>query len=102
MANQHILLSFSKQEFEQIIRNCIKAELQNGITQSPAPPKAGFISRKEVVRILGISIVTLGDYCKRGMIPSYRIGCRVLFKEHEVIASVAHVKTIKHKRGLDL
>lgn len=98
MATQHIILSFSQGELERIISDCIKSELQKFIIPTSIP-KTEFISRKMAKSILGISLVTLGDYCKRGIIPSYRIGSRVLFKEHEIIESVSKVKTYKYKKG---
>ena len=94
--NKLILFSCSLEELEKLIRDCIKSEFKNH-TQPPPPPKAGFISRKRAASILGISLATLNHYCKE-IIPSYRIGSRVLLKENEVIESVAMVKTLKHRR----
>lgn len=49
------------------------------------PKKAyKFLSRKEVCVILKISLVTLSDWTKRGVINSYRIGSRIRFKSDEV------------------
>ncbi len=95
---KHILFSFSGEELERLIRICIKSELANFTPQIPTQSKK-FISRKKTASILGISLVTLGDYCKRGIIPSYRIGSKVLFIESEIIESVTLVKSVKNKKG---
>lgn len=97
---KHVFFSCSLEELEKLVQECIKSELNNHLAIAPST-KTEFISRKKVTSMLGISLVTLGDYCKRGVIPSYRIGCRVLFKEHEVIESVIQVKSIRHKRRPD-
>lgn len=97
---KHVFFSCSLEELEKLIKDCIKSELKNHLAIAPAL-KTEFISRKKAASILGISLATLGDYCKRGVIPSYRIGSRVLFKENEVIESVSQVKNLKHKKGID-
>jgi excisionase family DNA binding protein len=43
------------------------------------------ITRREASNLLGISLPTLGEYCKRGLIPSYKIGKNVRFKRDELI-----------------
>jgi predicted DNA-binding transcriptional regulator AlpA len=96
--DKHILISFSLEEFQKIICDCIRAEQEKSIPKAEIT-KTEFISRKKTAIMLGISLVTLNDYCKRGLIPTYRIGNRVLFIESEIIASVSKVKTIKHMRG---
>lgn len=55
-------------------------------------PKPEYITRKETAKILGISLVTLTDYVKNGLVPSYKIGSRVRFKRDEVFASMTHRK----------
>lgn len=100
--DQHILYSYSVEQLEKLIRDCIKSELKNHV---PATPflETKFISRKTTASLLRISLGTLNDYCKRGIIPTYRIGSKVLFIESQVIASVSQVKAVKHKKGgLDL
>jgi len=49
-------------------------------------PKKGykFLSRKEVSQILKVSLVTVSDWSKRGIINSYRIGTRVRYKSDEI------------------
>lgn len=66
----------------------------------PEAHSAQFISRKKAASILGISLGSLNDYCKRGIIPSFRIRGRVLLKEESVLGSVSLVKSVKHKKGL--
>lgn len=43
------------------------------------------ITRREASNLLGVSLPTLGEYCKRGLIPSYKIGKNVRFKRDELI-----------------
>jgi excisionase family DNA binding protein len=43
-----------------------------------------YVSRKEACSLLKISLPTLNDWTKRGLLVSYRIGSRVLYKLDEV------------------
>ena len=62
-------------------------------------PQTEYITRKETARILGVSLPTLNDWSKRGIIPSYRISSRVRYKKEDVLNSLDLVKTIKHRRA---
>jgi excisionase family DNA binding protein len=52
-----------------------------------------FISRKEAATILKVSLPTLGEWSKAGIIKSYRIATRVRYKRKEVIQALRQVKT---------
>jgi len=92
-----ILSPIALKDFEALIRDCVKSELQN---HSPAPSQdAEYITRQETAKILGISLPTLNDWSKRGIIPSYRIATRVRYKKAEVEASLSKVQSIKYGRG---
>jgi excisionase family DNA binding protein len=43
-----------------------------------------YLTRKEVAKMLRITLPTLHEWTKLGWIPSYRIGTRVLYKNNEV------------------
>lgn len=71
------------------------------LTKQPIPTfQTEYLSRKEVSKLLKVSIVTLHDWTKHGFIPSYKIGNRVLYKPKEVEEAVKQVSIIKHKRGI--
>ena len=43
-----------------------------------------YITRKEASELLKMSLPTLSLYCKKGLIPSYRIGSNIRFKKSEI------------------
>ena len=61
--------------------------------------QSDYLSRKEVARLLKITLPTLHDWTKLGYLIAYKIGARVLYKECEVMAALENVSSIKHKRG---
>jgi hypothetical protein len=76
----------------QAVREAIKDSLP--ITSTPQSEK--LLTRKETADKLKISLVTLNDWSKRGLIQSYLIGGRVLYKDSEIEASLHQVKTVKY------
>ena len=91
-----------------ILQNVSVSELRNLISEAVAekvkhlsPPQKDpeLITRAEVVKILGISLPTLNDWTKRGIIPALRIGSRIRYKKHDVYQALNQVETLKYQRG---
>ena len=43
-----------------------------------------YLTRKEAATELNITLPTLGQYTKKGLLTSYKIGARVLYKKSEI------------------
>jgi len=53
--------------------------------QSTAPGTVtDYITRKEVARLFKVSVVTVHDWTKKGVLTAYKIGNKVFFKRGEV------------------
>ncbi|MFC5191873.1 helix-turn-helix domain-containing protein [Algoriphagus aquatilis] len=91
------LILTSQEELIEIIQKTVEEAVKNS---SPVVLKSGqgetLLSRKETADKLKISLVTLNDWTKRGMIQSYIIGGRVLYKESEIEKSLHQVRTVKY------
>jgi excisionase family DNA binding protein len=94
--NDIFLSSIALKDFETLIRDCVKSELKNYSPEQP--PETEYITRKQAAAFLGISLPTLNDWSKQGIIPSYRIGSRVRYKKAEVEASLSKVQSVKYRR----
>jgi excisionase family DNA binding protein len=81
-----------------IISDTIRAEMQRIATPTP-PPETEYITRNQCARILGVSLPTLNDWTKRGLIIGYRIGTRVRYKKGEIMDAVKQMQTLKYRRG---
>ncbi|WP_262884008.1 helix-turn-helix domain-containing protein [Muricauda hadalis] len=57
------------------------------------------MTRKETAKLLCISLPTLNDWTKTGIVKAHRIGNRVLYKEQEVLEALNEVRTLKTGRG---
>lgn len=77
--------------------------IENKIAQSNDKPKkqdhSKFISRKEAAKLLKISLPTLNDWTKSGLLNSYQIGTRVLYKPEEVEQSLTQRNFTKFRKG---
>ena len=56
---------------------------------TPAPNQtpdtlAGYITRREVAKLFKISLVTVHDWTRKGLLSAYKIGNRVYYKRAEV------------------
>lgn len=93
-----ILTQIPKEELMTAISNAVKMEIEKLNLHKPEP-LTEYITRKDAKEILGISLPTLNDWSKRGIIPSYRIASRVRYKRAEVMNSLTKVHSLKYGRA---
>jgi excisionase family DNA binding protein len=89
----HELENKLAQIVEDKITNFLKLNLQQEDTQ-----KKQYATREEVSKRLRISLPTLNNLTKDGIIKSYRIGRRVLYKWDEVESVLQQITSTKYKR----
>ena len=97
------LQGVSVQEFKEFITDLMEEQLgrrlgniveygdQNGsfkIKSSKSKDDTQYLTRGEVSKQLQISLPTLHNYVKQGLLKSYRIGGKVRFKENEIEQSL--------------
>lgn len=90
-----ILNNVSATELKELISQTVREEFK---TLHQPQPETELLTRKNVADILGISLVTLGDWTKRGLIPALRIGTRIRYKKADVMEALNQVETIKYGR----
>jgi excisionase family DNA binding protein len=94
MSKTLILEQISREELRELI-----AEVLQSVTKTILPKSENeYITRVETAQKLGLSLVTLNEYTKSGIIPAYRIGSRVRYKSKEVEASLLKVQSVKGRR----
>jgi len=81
-----ILTNVSLVDLELLITKVVRHELESFDKE-----KAEFITRNQTAQILGISLPTLNEWSKKGIIKSYKISTRVRYKREEVLQSVKNV-----------
>lgn len=61
--------------------------------EATAPNDDKLITRTETAQMLGVTLPTIYDWTKKGIITAYRIGNRVRYKHAEILATVTNNKT---------
>ncbi|MFD2200179.1 helix-turn-helix domain-containing protein [Shivajiella indica] len=90
------IILITKEELTGIIHNSLKEALEKFNHLPKEQPKPDpFLSRKETAKRLKTSLVSLRSWTKAGLIKSYVIGGRVLYKESDIEAALTEVKTVK-------
>lgn len=91
-----ILQHVSVSELKELIAEAVAAQVKHLTPQQTDPE---LLTRAQVAGILGISLPTLNEWTKTGVIPALRIGSRVRYKKPDVYAALKEVETLKYQRG---
>jgi hypothetical protein len=79
-----------EEDLKKWVREALREELRNSdLRPAKTPPEEPLLSRQQIAAELGISLVTLTDWMKKGL-PYLRLNGRVYFKRSEVVASMKH------------
>jgi excisionase family DNA binding protein len=97
MQEKIILDAISIENFLSKIDGLIQKRLNEKFNAPKTRDEITYMTRKEVARFLKISLPTLHDWTKLGMIPSYKIGTRVYYKTDEVSTALRRTNYLKHK-----
>ena len=96
---EEILLNgINLSDIKKVLREVLE-EKSNDFAKPVKSEDQEYLSRKEVAKLLKISLTTLNDWSKQGIVQAYRIGNRVLYKKKEIEDSVSKVQSFKYKRG---
>jgi hypothetical protein len=94
-----ILQGITRKDFQEIIGGIVRDELKQFKPEPPQPATSEYLTRREVCTLLKISLATLHYYTKDGLLKSYRIRGRVLYKTVEVQNSLVEIQAGKYKHG---
>ena len=93
-----LLNGINLSDIKKVLREVLE-EKSNDFAKPVKSEDQEFLTRKEVAKLLKISLTTLNDWSKQGIVQAYRIGNRVLYKKKEIVDSVSKVQSFKYKRG---
>lgn len=86
----------NEQDFKRWVKEAVQEYFQDSVPQKSAVIKheADLISRKEIAKMLQVSLVTLTDWMKRGL-PCHKQRGRVYFIKSEVLEYIRKNKASK-------
>ena len=86
-------------EFKEIIKDSV-GQNRSEITPKDTKERGDkYATRKQAAAALHISLPTLTDFIKRGLLPAYKIGGRILLKWDEIDAALGVIESTKFKRA---
>lgn len=93
MTEKFFVTNYDRDEILSLIREDFKKELMEYLNLKEKEKEKDkdfdiLLSRREVTQLLKISIPSLHNYQKSGILKPYRIGKRVLFKKVEVMEAL--------------
>ena len=78
------LHEISPEDLRREIRNDIREELQE-LTKNFTPKEpTEWITRQEAADLIGVSLVTIHNWTKEGVINAHKIGTRIRFKRADI------------------
>ena len=100
MDNTILLFSLPLKDLRLLIEEVLDEKLREYISKEPQQKvdTDEYLTRKDTVSLLRISLSTLNYYTKEGILQGYRIGGRVLYKTEEVKNAVHEIQSTKYKR----
>lgn len=96
-----ILSGITFEQLQESIKGIVRNEIETVISQTVQvqDPEPSLITRKETANILGISLPTLNEWTKTGLIPAKRIGTRVRYLRSDIYHSLKDIETLKYRRA---
>jgi excisionase family DNA binding protein len=95
----YCLLPISIEELEDTIRKVITDSLRENQVSIPSKSDDDYLTRIETAKLLRVTLPTLADWTKRGILNSYRMGSRIRYKRSEVNASFDSGQLQKYGRA---
>lgn len=102
MTNEILLNGISFEQLENSIKTIVSETVQNavaGITSTAKDETPELQTRQETADYLGVSLPTLHEWTKKGIIPAKRIGTRIRYDKRAVMDALKDVETLKYRRA---
>ena len=80
---KRLIVTLDIEELKRIIEDCIKDA--NSAQEQDRIEEDTLLKRTEVAKLFGVSLVTLNQWRKEGIIKRHKIKSRVFFKKSEVM-----------------
>lgn len=83
------------QQLTSNILKDVRAELKEIVQNFQPKKQPEYLTRKEVAQILKVSLVTLSDWNKKGVLKPYRLGNLIRYKREELDQALISINSKK-------
>ena len=92
-----LLNTLELSDIKKVIEEALEKKINS--LSTPKENELKLLTRKDTAKLLCISLPTLHDWTKNGVVKAHRIGNRVLYKLEEVKEALLQVQTVNMKGG---
>ncbi len=92
-----LLHNITPDELKEMIISDLKIEIEKLLAETKKEKPLEYLTRQEVAKILKISLVTISDWSRIGIIKPYRLGNLVRFKSNELDDALIRIEKT-HRR----
>ncbi|MBU1820885.1 MAG: helix-turn-helix domain-containing protein [Bacteroidetes bacterium] len=92
------VVTYTPEQFGDLVKESVRAALQ--AWEPPKKMKSDlpeYLTRQQTAKLLQISLVTLHEWTKKGVVQARRIQGRIRFDRAEVERALTDVKHLKYK-----
>ncbi len=101
MVEKFIVTNYDREDLISMIKEAFKEELKEILKQQEKPDDYDdLLSRKEVAKLLKISLVTVNKYKRAGKLPYSRLGRNIYFKKGDIMKALEI--PVKYQRKLNI
>jgi excisionase family DNA binding protein len=101
MESKFLVTNYDREDLIAIIKEAFREELKEILKQQEkADDYDVLLSRKEVAKLLKISLVTVNKYKRAGKLPYSRLGRNIYFKKGDIMKALEI--PIKYQRKLNI
>ncbi|MGV0947546.1 helix-turn-helix domain-containing protein [Empedobacter falsenii] len=95
----NLLYTHSKKDLEAIVEIVIKRLRKMDISETTKDiPEDDRLTQKEAARLLNISVVTLIDWKKKGLVPFYQVQRSIFYSKKELIEIAQKNRNLFNKK----
>ena len=95
----NLLYTHSKKDLEAIVEIVIERLRKMDISQTTKDiPEDDRLTQKEAARLLNISVVTLIDWKKKGLVPFYQVQRSIFYSKKELIEIAQKNRNLFNKK----
>jgi excisionase family DNA binding protein len=90
------LIVTTKEQLSAIVGEAVRAQLQEHLPAiQQTTPETHLLTRKEAAKFLAISLPTLNEWSKNGLVIAHKCGVKVYYKKSELEQSFKQMQTRK-------
>ena len=93
-----LLITMPYEEFKELITKTVEAAVKNATAHLQPIKSNEFLTRNEVSKFFGITLVALHEWTKQGKLIGYKVGSRVMYKKDEIEKSLSKIASKKKKK----